>query len=157
MADRSHKADWLDRAPMDVDLRKRVSRSHAETIQERAAWLGEADEVLLLAVYRDGQSAAEIARLRGEDVRRTRRRIRNAVTRVFDPRLAFVVSRANAWSRSRRRVARSLFQHGRSIRQAAHELGLTIHQVRRHRDAVLDEMRAMGPRVQDAPDRAWRG
>ena len=44
MADRSHKADWLDRAPMDVDLRKRVSRSHAETIQERAAWLGEADE-----------------------------------------------------------------------------------------------------------------
>jgi len=46
----------------------------------------------------------------------------------------------------RRRIAISCFLHGLSIREAARQLGLSLHTVRRHRDAVA-AMAAMTPHL----------
>jgi len=152
MRPRTHTADWLDQSNDAIDLRKNLPDERIDTIRRRADWLDDPERALVLAMFRDGKPATEIAALAGIAPRQARRRIRRAVTRLFDPRFTYVVAHAASWSPTRRRVARALFQHGRSIRATARALELTIHEVRRHRDAICTRLDAHT----DTPDRAWR-
>jgi len=156
MPTRTRTADWLDQASAGIDLRQKLPESRADTIARRAEWLDDPDRTLLITMFRDGCPATEIARLTGEDARRVRRRVRRAVTRALDPALPMVVTNASSWSATRRRVAHALFRSGLSIRETARRLGLTIHEVLRHRDAIRERVGAADRAPGRAPDRAWR-
>ncbi|MEZ6242702.1 MAG: hypothetical protein R3B57_06625 [Phycisphaerales bacterium] len=103
---------------------------------ERSDLLSPADRALVHAHYRDGRSVVEIARLGGGSPRSLRRRLKRVVERELDPLFAFVARRRGSWSGTRRRVATSLVLEGRSMRETGERLGLSLHTVRRHHDAV---------------------
>jgi DNA-directed RNA polymerase specialized sigma24 family protein len=129
------------------DLRRKRRREVVDRIVEGSVWLTPADRALVLAYYRDGQRATEIARLANEPVRALRRRLRRAVRRVLSPEFAFVVEAHAGWSPTRRRVARACVLEGWSQRETSERLGLSLHTVRRHHDAVrgMFELRATSP------------
>lgn len=147
---RTHNADWLDQASDAIDLRKKLSERRVDTIRERADWLEPDERSLVLAVYRDGRTATEIARLQSSEPRTVRRRLKRAVLRLHDPRFLYVIRHNSKWSPTRRRVALALFRSGLSIREASKSLGISVHHVRRHRERVLALMDGRGP------DRSWR-
>lgn len=148
------KADWLDRLDASVDLRTRHNSDLVDTILLRARHLPSDDRELVFAMYRDGRSATEIARLGRIDPRLVRRRIKNAIARTNDPLFRFVLINNTKWSRTRRRVGKSLFLSGRSIRSTADHLGLKVHEVRRHRGAIVE--RYEHEKLTHIPNREWR-
>lgn len=147
------------------DLRRRSRRAYAETLVQRAAWLPATDRELVEAVFDEGLSVAAYVRRmreRGADIhpgrsaltaRAARRRLRGLIARVLSPRFVFVVERRTAWAASRRRVAMACVVRGLSLREAAAALGMSLHAVRRHMDAVdalclahLEQAGGAGPR-----------
>jgi DNA-directed RNA polymerase specialized sigma24 family protein len=120
-----------------IDLRRAQSRALAEQIVRRADFLPPHDRQLLLAVYSQGNTAVDLARLMRQDPRALRRRIRRLVRRVLSSRFCYVASHKDEWTTSRRRVAIACVLQGCSLRLASKELGLSLHAVRRHFDAVL--------------------
>jgi DNA-directed RNA polymerase specialized sigma24 family protein len=119
-----------------TDLRRKRSRALVDQLVEYAQWLAPPDRVLIEAVYRDGRSVSDVATLMGESVRTLRRRVRMLIERINSPRFMFVVRSLDQWAPTRRRVAICCVLHGRPLRAVAEELGLSLHVVRRHRDAV---------------------
>lgn len=118
------------------DLRRRRRADDAERLVIRAQWLAEPDRALVEAVYRDGQTTVELARLLETDARRVRRRVKKLVGRLASPKAMFVAQHGERWSPMRRRVAIACVLHGRSLRESADELGLTLHTVRLHAHAI---------------------
>ncbi len=118
------------------DLRRKQRREVVERVVERAELLTPGDRALVLAYFRDQQHASDIARLAGEPVRAMRRRLRKLVERVLSPRFQFVASRRLAWPPTRRRVACSCVLEGYTLRETSRRLGLSLHSVRRHHDAI---------------------
>jgi len=116
--------------------RRLEARAATETILARAAWLGRDDAALLRAVYADGRSAVELGPLVGADPRGLRRRIRRLATRVASPLFLYTTRHHTSWPKGRRDVAAACILRGRSIRQAARELGIPIYTVRRHMDVI---------------------
>lgn len=119
-----------------ADLRRRKRRDLSDHLLLRAEWLEPSERALVEAVYRDGRSAIELAALAGRTPRSMRRRLRRIVRRVLAPEFVFVAQRRSRWTASRRRVADACILHGRSMREAATELGLTLHTIRRHMEAI---------------------
>lgn len=119
-----------------ADLRRRRRGEWVDRLLDRAGWLPTRERVLVEAVFRDGRSATEVARLSGDEPRTVRRRVKRAVERAMSDRLAFVVAHRASWSPMRRRVADALVVEGRSMRDASRQLGLSYHTVRRHADAI---------------------
>lgn len=122
------------------DLRHGPGRLEAGRILQLLDALPEADAALLRAYYADGRPAAELASLGAlpDDPRQVRARIRRLTTRVLSPLFAFVVAHRRAWPPTRRRVASLCFIDGRSLRQVAAALRLSLHAVRAHRRAVVE-------------------
>jgi len=129
-------ADRLDRISPDMDLRKRRANSTTAGIVQRAQWLENDDRELVLAMFRDGQSANAIAHRLGRCPRQVRRQIKQLVNRLSDPRVAYVVAHLEKWTKTRRAIARSLFIRGRSMRETTDELGISFYSVRKHRQAI---------------------
>jgi len=154
MPSKIYQADWLDQISGEIDFRRKHDSALTDSIIIRAQHLKGNDKTLVLAMYRDGQSAAQIARLGNHDPRQVRRRIRRALSRMTDPAFIFVISHQSKWSTTRRKVAQSLFQAGRSIRQTADTLNIKVHQVRRHRAAILDQLN--NPPAANSPNRTWQ-
>ncbi|MCW5774943.1 MAG: hypothetical protein KIS87_00665 [Phycisphaeraceae bacterium] len=134
-----------------LDLRRKRRRDQAEVALERARHLPPEDRVLVEAVFRDGRPVAELAALvagetgatdRAARARGLRRRIRRLTARILSHEYAFVAEQLADWSPTRRRVATACVLHGRSIRDAAAELRLSLHTVRRHRAAIAELMEA---------------
>ncbi len=119
-----------------TDLRRKRRRDLVERIVERADLLAPSDRALVHAHYRDGRSVVEIASLGGGSPRSLRRRLKRLVERELDPLFTFVARSRTSWSHTRRRVATSLMLEGRSMRETGERLGLSLHTVRRHHDAV---------------------
>lgn len=137
-----------------TDLRRRTRREHAELLTERAAWIPAPDRELVEAVYREGHSVASYVRAhRGLGFERwtersARRRLRRLVERLASPRFAFVIAARTSWPIARRRVAMAVVVQGKTLRDTARTLGLSLHVVRRHIDAVdalFTESRAATP------------
>lgn len=156
MAARTRHADWLDHAHTTIDLRKSHDRAKIDTIATRAEFLLHDEREFVLAMFRDGKPATDIARLRNQPPRIVRKAIRRALARLNDPSFLFVVRAAPNWSPTRRRVAVAIFRAGHSIRQTAHELNLSVHEVRRHRDAVLALVAQERRASPSTTDRGWR-
>ena len=145
--------DWLDQVDERVDLRKKRENSLCDQLVRRAHWLEPTDCQLILAMFRDGHSAVDIAQLVGESPRNVRRRIRWLVNRLNDPRVAYVVAHHDGWSKSRKAIARALFIQGRSMRETTTDLGLSFYSVRKHREAIEAMCNAS---INTTNLRAWR-
>lgn len=156
MKSKVYQADWLDQLPSEIDFRHRCNTLLADQIITRSFHLKGPDRALVEAMFRDGQSATQIARLGNQDPRQVRRRIKLALNRLSDPVFIFVITHQSNWSSTRRKVAQSLFQAGFSIRQTAEQLELKVHQVRRHRAAILDLYQTTHSRKPKTTNRAWR-
>lgn len=150
---------WLGE---EFDLRRRRQASLSGTLVRRAHWLAPDDRELILAAFQDGRKAVAIAQMLNQDPRLVRRRLKRLALRLQDPRVAYVMTHQQHWSRTRRTVARQLFIMGRSMRQITRELGVSIHCVRTHRDAIeamcAESVSQRAPRTnnQSAPARDWR-
>ncbi len=133
------------------DRRKRPDQAQIDAILRRARWLDPDDAALLRAVYEQARPVAEIARLLDVDPRSVRRRVRILSERVLHPRflVAARVVRPDAdlrrlvpepdpaaWPPNRRRVAEAMVIRGLNMRDASIALGLSLHTVRRHIDAI---------------------
>lgn len=119
-----------------ADLRRRRQRALTETLLERAEHLPQDDRALLESVYREGAPVSGLAELLNTSARSLRRRVRRLVQRVLSEQYVFVARRRVEWSPTRRRVAEACVLGGRSLREAAADLKLSLHAVRRHADAV---------------------
>ncbi len=154
-----HTETWLDER---FDLRRKHEASLSDSLVRRAHWLDPKDRELVLAMFRDGRSALSIARLLEQDPRMVRRRLKRLARRLQDPRVAYVVAHQAQWAPGRRRVARRLYIAGLSMREVASELGVSLHCVRKHRDAI--EAMWLGARhhasapasPSPSPSRRWR-
>ncbi len=123
------------------DLRRRARREYAEMLVDHAAWLTPEDRELVTSVFGEGLSVAAYARRRREKespipVRTARRRLRKIVARLLSPRFVFVIENRKAWPATRRRAAMACVVQGLSLREAAAKIGVSLHAVRRHMDAV---------------------
>jgi DNA-directed RNA polymerase specialized sigma24 family protein len=114
-----------------ADLRRRRRRDLADLLTDRAAWLPEEDRALIHAVYREHLTAREVAFLRGATARRVRRRLRTLIERMLSRRFEVVLRERDGWGVVRRRIATSVVLEGRTLRETAERLGLTLHAVRR--------------------------
>ncbi|RMH24657.1 MAG: hypothetical protein D6692_12535 [Planctomycetota bacterium] len=151
-----HPAPSTPSAP-SLDLRRARDPSLSTTIAERARWLNEPQRTLVLAVFRDGIPAADLARLHGLPPRAVRRTVTRAAIRLLNPMAPFVARHAPDWTPTRARVARSIYIQGRSMRATADHAGLSLHAVRIHRDAIegmFDELQHQ--RTRAGIDRTWR-
>lgn len=134
------------------DLRRRRRREMIDELVERAVWLPPPDRWLIDSVYRDGRRVAEVAAILDQSPRILRRRVRAIIRRVKSGRFAFVAMQSRGWPALKRRVARACFIEGKSQREAAGELRLSLHAVRRQCQAVDALYEAAGGR----PDRGAR-
>lgn len=135
------------------DLRRRRRREMIDELVERAEWLPPGDRWLIDSVYREGRRVAEVAAILDQSPRILRRRVRAILRRVKSGRFAFVATQSRAWPALKRQVARACFIEGKSQREAAGELRLSLHAVRRQWQAVDALYEASGGRG----DRAQRG
>lgn len=116
--------------------RLREARGAVESLVARAGWLEPGDAALIRAVYEQGRSPDELCRLLAVDPRGLRRRIRRLADRAGSPIFLFVIRHQKRWPEQRRDVAAACILRGRSMREAARELGLPVYAVRRHLDVV---------------------
>lgn len=113
-----------------ADLRRKRSREITTELLERSHWLAPEDRALMLAVLRDNLTAAEVALARAERPRIVRRRISQLIKHMSSPLFNFAVNNAPRWPEVRRAIATSVVLRSRSNREAAAELGLSLHTVR---------------------------
>ena len=132
-----------------LDLRRRPDSRLNDTLLDRAVWLDPADRTLVELVFREGRTLREIAALLDERPRAVQRRLRRLAERLLDPLTAFVAVHAPGWPATRQRVAVACVIEGRSMREAAQRLDLSLHTVRRHL-AVVRELAAEARRAQAA-------
>ncbi|MEM8756505.1 MAG: hypothetical protein AAGF47_01820 [Planctomycetota bacterium] len=130
------RSSMVERAPATPDLRRRRTRAQAERISLRADVLDPPERRLIRDLFEDGRPCSAIARELGQNPRSIRRRVRSITRRLLDPRFEFVLTKADAWRPTRRRVAHEHFIRGHSLRETAEQLGLSLYIVRQHRDAI---------------------
>lgn len=119
-----------------ADLRRRRSRELSELLVAAAEWTAPEDRAVIHAIYRDGMTARALAELRQVPARVVRRQVRRLASRLLSPRYLFVVRNRDHWPSLRRRVATVCVVHGRTMRQAAEFLGVSLHTVRREMSIV---------------------
>lgn len=113
-----------------VDRRRRGMRAASERLVAGAAWLLPSDRALVVAVYGQGMRASDVAAAAGLGARVVRRRLRRLCERVLSELFWFVVGARDAWPSVRRRVATACVLQGRSKRETARFLQVTLHRVR---------------------------
>ncbi len=136
-----------------VDLRRRRETRMTDRLVRRAHWLKQEDRELILAMFDRGQSAVSIARMKHIPVRHVRKQIRHLVARLNDPRVAYVMAHNNSWNPTMQAIGQGLFIHGRTMRDLSKELGISLHCVRKNRDAIEAMTQA---RQRAHPSRAWQ-
>ncbi len=119
-----------------TDMRRRHGREAVERITARAQWLENTDRQLIMAVFEDGKRLKDLAALMNVSPRTLRARLRRLVLRVSSELYQFVALHAESWPPNMRRAAEACVFKGLSIKDAAIDLGVSYHNVRRHIDLV---------------------
>ncbi|MEM7755800.1 MAG: sigma factor-like helix-turn-helix DNA-binding protein [Planctomycetota bacterium] len=119
-----------------ADRRRTDRRRQAERLVQRARWLRSDERAVVEAVYGEGRTCADLARLMDQPADAVRRRVRRATRRAASGLFVFVATRREKWPATRRRVATRCVLEGATLREAAAELKLSLHAVRKHWDAV---------------------
>lgn len=137
--------DFTDRFNFTTLDRRRGGRASHALILKGAEFLPAPDRALLKAVFQDGRSAAELARLNPHiKPRALSYRVRLLARRTLSPEFAFVTAHRRRWGRTRRKVATACFLHGLSIREAARLARVSFHAARQHHAAVVELMQSGG-------------
>jgi DNA-directed RNA polymerase specialized sigma24 family protein len=118
------------------DLRRRLPPALAERVVLRLEHLPEEERAILRSVFVDNRAVKELAPLAGSSERVLRRKVKRALSRVLGARFSFVLERRASWTVTRRRIATLHYIDGMSVRETAARTGLSLHAVRRHRDAI---------------------
>lgn len=120
--------------------------ANVERVLMLAAYLPERQRALLEAIYREGVPLRVIARLRGTTSRAVRRQAALLVARVTSPAYAVAATQSGAWPEPRAGVARRCVIGGVGVREAARELGVSVHTVRSElaRVRAIAEAMALG-------------
>ena len=109
------------------------SRANLEELLRFAIHLDDPDRDLLIAVYNDGMPLRRVGRMLGvRSPSPVARRLRRAPARLADPLFRKVLASRDRWSAERHAVAEQVWLRGRTNRQAAHALNLSLHRVRQH-------------------------
>lgn len=119
-----------------LDLRRPQPQPVVEAILTLSHHVAPGDRRLIEAVYKDGHTLHALSELIGERPRSLRRRYRRVISRLIEPRFAFVASRGRLWPARRRLVGTLHIIRGRTIRDTARRLGLTEHAVRRELSVI---------------------
>ncbi len=140
---------------------RRDLRRLMERLSLLAEHLGADDRALVEQVCGHGVPIATVARLSRRPQRAMQRQFHRIMQRVNSKEFTFVLAHFGHFRGVQRRVARSVFLEGTSMRRAASEHRITLHQVRQHVDAIraianAAEQRAVatGSRVADEFERA---
>ena len=147
--------DWISHGYKGVDLRRRRDADLSRRIARRAHWLDKHDREITLAYFERGLTASQISEMSNEDARHIRKRLREIVLRLEDPRCAYVVANRNAWTPKRRAIAEDLFLRGRSMRDVSKTHKTSLHMIRKHRDAI-DAMAQADQQQYQRPTRTWQ-
>jgi len=116
---------------MIATTRKSTDRNEQiQTLLERAYWLDSADQALLGAVYERGIPTRALAEAAGVSPRTIQRRVGRLVERLKDPTVLIVLRDHTRWPGMTGEVALAVMVRGRTLRAAADELGLSLHEVR---------------------------
>ena len=119
------------------DLRRRQTRVQTESLLARAQWLCRSERELIGSIYEQGRRVSDVAAMMDVDPRWLRSKVRRIVQRVSTPEFAFVALHLHDWPPSTQKVARACVLEGRSQRDAARTLKMSLHTVRKHRDAIV--------------------
>lgn len=119
-----------------LDLRRRQPRPVVETLLALARHATREDRSLIEAIFGEGRTLIAVAACTGERPRTLRRRLRRVISRLIDPRFAFVAMHRGAWPQRRRLVATLHIIQARTLRDTARRLGITEHAVRREICAI---------------------
>lgn len=125
-------------------------REISDCVLLRAEWLGEADRALIEQVYGKGVRPADVAAVVGCSTRMVQRRVANLVKRLMDPMIVFVLRNHGDWDKLTAGSALAVLVRGLTLRDAASELGVSLHYVRTRVQVVrgLFEMyRSKGKRM----------
>lgn len=124
-------------------------RNQAESnrIAALASHLSAPERDLLIAIYREGLSIRTVAQLQSIDHWELRRRVARLIKRLSTPTYLVAAQLPDDLDPTCRAVARECFIEGRTVRDAAARLNLTLYSVRRERTraiAIAQAMRAAG-------------
>ena len=92
--------------------------------------LGERDRALVRAVYERGLAIKAVAAITHMPSGRVHRRLRMLVRRLRSPLFRLVLRELPRWPDDRRSIADAFVCQGRSQREIARSLGLSLHRVR---------------------------
>lgn len=149
---RTNRTTWTRPARLQ-DLRRTHRRDAIEQIVARAAFLPPHERLLVELYFDHGRSIKDIAAASRVHDRVMSRRIRRLLERLNSERFSFVVRNMNAWPPQRRSVASAMVLQGRSIRQAARELSVSVYTVRRQHETISALFDA-DQRARSAPTRS---
>ena len=116
-----------------------VADGHHAEIEEllrMSKLLEPADGALIQAVYGRGMTTGEFAQAMGCSRRQVSKRLKRVVRRIRSPLFRFVVEHERRWPFDRRTIAQSVILRGRTQRQTAQLLSVSVHYVRMELVAV---------------------
>lgn len=131
--------------PKVWDLRLKRREGEVDLLLRRAEALPKQDRLLLETMLREGKTAVVVAGLMQTNARALRRRTKRLARRLTSPEFLFVIREIGNWPPTRRRVAEACVIEGKSARQAAADLRITFHTVRRHIEAMAHAFEAANP------------
>lgn len=120
-----------------ADQQGRVNqRRMIERLLEAAEHLQPAETAMVRAIYDRGMNCTEFARASGRSPSFVRRRLARLINRIKDPLFQFVIRESRHWPKRRATVAKAVVLHGRSQRETAEMLGLSLYEVRRQMQQI---------------------
>jgi len=133
-----------DRRPERVAIATQSDQNRRQGFRDKterrlglAEHLPDADRIMLEQVLGQGISMAELARLTGRKPDEIRRRVARLIKHVEQPIYRFLILHAELLDGPTRRTAERVIFGVRSLRAAADELGISLHQVRQHMRTVM--------------------
>ena len=127
------------------DLRRKRREGELDVLLRRAEALPKQDRLFLETILREGKSTVKVAGLMQTNPRALRRRAKRLARRLCSHEFLFVIREMGNWPLTRRRVAEACVIEGKSVRQAAVDLRITFHTVRRHIEAMAHAFEAVHP------------
>ncbi|MEO0965103.1 MAG: hypothetical protein AAFY08_08280 [Planctomycetota bacterium] len=118
-------------ASADDAQRRLDQRRESDRLVDLATALAPPDRTLIEAIYRDGRTVRDLARLMGLPRRTLQARVESLMRRLNDPLYQFVATKGELLPRDCRSVARRVVCEGQSQREAARATRLSLHAVRK--------------------------
>ncbi|MEM0915533.1 MAG: hypothetical protein AAGK09_13095 [Planctomycetota bacterium] len=118
-------------ASADDAQRRLDQRRESDRLVDLATALAPPDRTLIEAIYRDGRTVRDLARLMGLPRRTLQARVEALMRRLNDSLYQFVATKGELLPRDCRSVARRVVCEGQSQREAARATRLSLHAVRK--------------------------